>query len=113
MKFRVESGGYHFYDRVTGFHFLLDEFSPAEKDWSPAPSLISVALTYVCDLACDFCYAPKSTDQLSFDKLLKWCKELDELGTLEVAFGVVNQLFIKNYRIYAKKSGIKQILEFQ
>ncbi len=95
MKFRVESGGYHFYDRVTGLHILMNEVSPAKEDWSPAPSLVSVALTNVCDLACHFCYAPKSTDQLSFNRLLDWCKELDKLGVLEVAFGGGDPTFYK------------------
>lgn len=87
MKLRCESRGLHFYDRVSGYHVLLDEKPVPRELWSPAPSLVSVALTNVCDLACEFCYAPKSTHHLAFDDLLRWCKELDGLGTLEVAFG--------------------------
>jgi MoaA/NifB/PqqE/SkfB family radical SAM enzyme len=77
----------HFYDRVTGYHVLLDEQPVPQELWTRAPSLVSIALTNVCDLACEFCYAPKSTHHLTFDDLLRWCKELDALGTLEVAFG--------------------------
>lgn len=87
MKLRCESRGLHFYDRVSGYHVLLDEKPVPRELWSRAPSLVSVALTNVCDLACEFCYAPKSTHHLAFDDLLRWCKELDALGTLEVAFG--------------------------
>jgi MoaA/NifB/PqqE/SkfB family radical SAM enzyme len=87
VKLRYESRGLHFYDRITGYHVLLDENPVPQELWSHAPSLVSIALTNVCDLACEFCYAPKSTHQLSFDDLLRWCKELDALGTLEVAFG--------------------------
>lgn len=87
MKLRCESRGLHFYDRVSGYHVLLDEKPVPRELWSRAPSLVSIALTNVCDLACEFCYAPKSTHHLAFDHLLRWCKELDALGTLEVAFG--------------------------
>lgn len=87
MKLRRESRGLHFYDRVSGYHVLLDEKPVPRELWSRAPSLVSIALTNVCDLACEFCYAPKSTHHLEFDDLLRWCKELDALGTLEVAFG--------------------------
>lgn len=87
MKLRRERRGLHFYDRVSGCHVLLDERPVPRELWSPAPSLVSIALTNVCDLACGFCYAPKSTHHLAFDDLLRWCKELDALGTLEVAFG--------------------------
>lgn len=87
MKLRREGRGLHFYDRVSGYHVLLDEKPVPRELWSLAPSLVSVALTNVCDLACEFCYAPKSTHQLASDDLLRWCKELDGLGTLEVAFG--------------------------
>ena len=87
MKLRHESRGLHFYDRVSGYHVLLDEKPVPRELWSPAPSLVSIALTNVCDLACEFCYAPKSTHHLAPDDLLRWCKELDALGTLEVAFG--------------------------
>jgi MoaA/NifB/PqqE/SkfB family radical SAM enzyme len=66
---------------------LLDENPVPPGLCSKAPSLVSIALTNVCDLACEFCYAPKSTHQLSSSDLLRWCKELDALGTLEVAFG--------------------------
>ena len=87
MKLRYESRGLHFYDRVSGYHVLLDENPVPQELCSKAPSLVSVALTNICDLACEFCYAPKSTHQLLFRDLLGWCKELDALGTLEVAFG--------------------------
>lgn len=87
MKLRCESRGLQFYDRVSGYHVLLDEKPVPLELWSRAPSLVSIALTNVCDLACEFCYAPKSTHPLAFDDLLRWCKELDALGTLEVAFG--------------------------
>jgi MoaA/NifB/PqqE/SkfB family radical SAM enzyme len=87
VKLRRECRGLHFYDRVTGYHVLLDEQPVPRELWSRAPSLVSIALTNACDLTCEFCYAPKSAHHLAFDDLLGWCKELDALGTLEVAFG--------------------------
>lgn len=87
MKLRIEKRGLHYYDRVSGTHVLLDEIQPPPETLSNAPSLVSIALTNVCDLACSFCYAPKTKDYLSVDRVTSWCSELDDLGTLEVAFG--------------------------
>jgi MoaA/NifB/PqqE/SkfB family radical SAM enzyme len=48
---------------------------------------MSIAVTNVCDLSCAFCYAPKTRDMLSVPEIIQWCRELDQLGTLEIAFG--------------------------
>jgi MoaA/NifB/PqqE/SkfB family radical SAM enzyme len=87
MKIRFEKGGMHFYDRVTGVHILADECFVPERLYSQAPSVVSIALTNICDLNCDFCYAPKNKHSLEEDSVLDWCRELDSLGTLEVALG--------------------------
>lgn len=87
MKVRFEQRGIHFYDRVTGVHILADECCVPERLCSQAPSVVSIALTNVCDLNCDFCYAPKDEHSLDKDAVLDWCRELDSLGTLEVALG--------------------------
>lgn len=87
MKVRFEQRGIHFYDRVTGVHILADECCVPERLHSQAPSVVSIALTNVCDLNCDFCYAPKDEHSLDKDAVLDWCRELDSLGTLEVALG--------------------------
>jgi MoaA/NifB/PqqE/SkfB family radical SAM enzyme len=87
MKVRKESRGLHFYDRITGLHILADEVRIPCQDRDEAPEVISIAVTNVCDLSCAFCYAPKSRDMLSVPEIIQWCRELDQLGTLEVAFG--------------------------
>ncbi len=87
MKVRFEQRGIHFYDRVTGVHILADECFVPKRLYSQAPSVVSIALTNVCDLNCDFCYAPKNEHSLEEDAVLDWCRELDSLGTLEVALG--------------------------
>jgi MoaA/NifB/PqqE/SkfB family radical SAM enzyme len=87
MKLRKESRGLHFYDRVTGLHVLADEVRIPAKDRDGGPEVISIAVTNVCDLSCAFCYAPKSRHTLSVPEIIHWCRELDQLGTLEVAFG--------------------------
>lgn len=46
-------------------------------------ALVSVALTNVCDPACELCYVPESTHQLSCEELLEWCKQLDKLAPVE------------------------------
>ena len=87
MKFRREARGLHFYDRSSGLHVLLDECPIPPEYVDEGPAVISVALTNACDLSCAFCYAPKSNHWLRSDDVIRWCKELDKLGTLEVAFG--------------------------
>ena len=87
MKLRIEQRGLHYYDRVSGYHVLLDEVKPPAETLSKAPSLVSIALTNICDLACSFCYAPKTKDYLPIERVTDWCAQLDELGTFEIAFG--------------------------
>lgn len=87
MKKRIGPDGIHFFDRCTGLNILIDEVLPPENKWSQAPRQISIALTNVCDLHCDFCYAPKVKASLQLDQLKKWIKDLDQLGTLGIGFG--------------------------
>ena len=87
MKLRREPRGLHFYDRITGVHTLIDEVLVPVDACDIGPEVASIALTNACDLACPFCYAPKTPHALGFDDLCKWCSELDALGTFEVAFG--------------------------
>ena len=87
MKKRIGPDGIHFFYFFTGLNILIDEVLPPENKWSQAPRQISIALTNVCDLHCDFCYAPKVKASLQLDQLKKWIKELDQLGTLAIGFG--------------------------
>jgi MoaA/NifB/PqqE/SkfB family radical SAM enzyme len=87
MKLRKESRGLHFYDRVTGLHVLADEIPIPAEDRDEGPEVISIAVTNTCDLSCGFCYAPKSRHTLSVSEIIQWCREFDQLGTLEIAFG--------------------------
>ena len=87
MKIRFENRGIHFYDRITGVHILADEYVVPEKLYSRGPSVVSIALTNICDLNCHFCYVPKNNYSLEKEAVIAWCQELDSLGTLEVAFG--------------------------
>jgi MoaA/NifB/PqqE/SkfB family radical SAM enzyme len=87
MKVRKESRGLHFYDRTRGLHILADEVRIPSKDRDEGPEVISIAVTNVCDLSCAFCYAPKNRHMLSIPEIVHWSRELDQLGTLEVAFG--------------------------
>jgi len=87
MNVRKESRGLHFYDRITGWHILADEVRIPVENRDEGPEVISIAVTNVCDLSCAFCYAPKSRHMLSVQEIVRWCRELDQLGTLEVAFG--------------------------
>lgn len=87
VKARRGPEGLHLFDRKTGLNVLIDEVSiPAEK-WDRAPRHVSIALTNACDLACNFCYAPKSAASLDPDVVTAWLRELDSNGCLGVGFG--------------------------
>jgi MoaA/NifB/PqqE/SkfB family radical SAM enzyme len=87
LKLRREAKGLHFYDRSSGLHILLDESPIPPESVDQGPAVMSIALTNACDLSCSFCYAPKSNHSLQTDHIISWCRELDGLGTLEIAFG--------------------------
>src|ERR1051326_2691015 len=87
FRIRPSASGVHLFDRGTGINVLLDEFSVPAADWSRAPRQVSVALTNRCDLACAYCYAPKSRATLDFSSVTGWLSELNANGCLGVGFG--------------------------
>lgn len=87
MKARATQSGLHFFDRQSGLNVLMDEIQVPSALWAKAPRNVSIALTNACDLACPYCYAPKSQATLSFEQVINWATELDELGCIEVGFG--------------------------
>lgn len=86
-KLRGSAAGLHLFNRATGMNVLLDEISVPVSLHARVPRQVSIALTNRCDLACAHCYAPKSRDELRFDIVARWLRELDEHGTLGVGFG--------------------------
>lgn len=87
LKIRLGPSGIHLFNRISGWNLLLDECVPPEATWASTPRHVSIALTNVCDLACSFCFAPKSRAKLSFDRVTAWLDELDRNGTIGVGFG--------------------------
>lgn len=87
IKVRIGPAGVHLFDRVSGLNVLLDEVKVPEDCWAAAPRQVSVALTNVCDLSCPYCYAPKNSATLDFDRLVDWLVELDANGCLGIGFG--------------------------
>jgi MoaA/NifB/PqqE/SkfB family radical SAM enzyme len=87
VKLRTGPDGVHLFDRTTGLNVLADEVHVPEHRWSRAPRQISIALTNACDLACNYCYAPKQTAVLEVDDVLTWAGELDAHGCLGIGFG--------------------------
>nr|WP_240929307.1 radical SAM protein [Streptomyces coryli] len=77
----------HLFDRRTGLNVLFDEADVPEEQWARAPRQVSIALTNACDLACPFCYAPKTAAVLDAARLCAWIDELDAEGCLGVGFG--------------------------
>jgi len=87
MKLRAGPSGLHLFDRRTGWNVLVEEVRVPPAQWAHAPRQISVALTNACDLACSYCYAPKTPGSLDADRLAGWLRELDENGCFGVGFG--------------------------
>jgi MoaA/NifB/PqqE/SkfB family radical SAM enzyme len=87
VKIRLSKHGIHYFDRKYGLNILMDEIAISKDKWHLAPRHVSIALTNACDLACNFCYAPKSRAALDIELIKKWSKELDENGTMGIGFG--------------------------
>ncbi|HLH32522.1 MAG TPA: radical SAM protein [Terriglobia bacterium] len=87
VKLRAGPFGLHLFQRDTGLNIFMDEVRIPPSQWARAPRQVSIALTNACDLACPYCYAPKSPAALDAKKLAEWLRELDDNGCLGVGFG--------------------------
>jgi pyruvate-formate lyase-activating enzyme len=96
-KVRLGPSGIHIFDRLSGLNLLVDELVPPEASWAAAPRQISIALTNVCDLACTYCFAPKTPAMLAFDSIVSWLSELDANGTIGVGFGGGEPTFYRKF----------------
>ncbi len=86
-KFRYTTDGLYYFNRSTGLNILFDELTCKPEKLSKAPRQVSIALTNICDLSCNHCYAPKSSHSLSYNLLTNWLIELDSNGCIGVNFG--------------------------
>jgi len=87
MKARMEPAGLHYYCRKSGTHILFDEIKIEPSAYSISPRTVSMAITDQCDFACSYCYVNLRDRFLPKEKIIAYCKELDRLGTFDVAFG--------------------------
>lgn len=87
VKVRTGPDGVHLFDRGSGLNVLFNEALVPEDSWSRAPRQVSIAVTNACDLACEYCYAPKRPAVLEYGRLLSWAHELDAEGCLGIGFG--------------------------
>lgn len=75
------------FDRASGLNVLLegDETAHIRR---VAPRTLLIALTNACNLTCAFCYRDVDSRSLwRYESLMQFCREADEWGVLEVAFG--------------------------
>lgn len=86
-KLRFGPSGLHYFNRHSGLNVLLDECVVPKRLWHEAPRQVSIALTNTCDLACEYCYAPKTFGVINVDRLCDWIREFDQNGTLGIGFG--------------------------
>jgi MoaA/NifB/PqqE/SkfB family radical SAM enzyme len=86
-KMRFGPDGIHLFARSSGMNLLIEEVVPPRSMWTTAPRQVSIALTNACDLACSYCFAPKTRATLAFERVVSWLIELDANGTLGVGFG--------------------------
>ena len=87
MKVRRDTNGVHLFDRWSGLNILFDEITVPVEQRDPAPRFVSMALTNLCDLRCDFCYAPKHRAILDTQSVTSWAMQLDEGGCMGIGFG--------------------------
>ena len=97
MKLRIEPHGYHFFDRNSGLHFLLDEIDTSKETHSSSPRTISIAITNDCNANCKFCHVPKGNTYLNKDFVISFCKTIDRLGTFDIAIGGGEPLLHKDF----------------
>lgn len=89
LKWRThpQDGKMLLFERDTGLNVLLEGDETAHLT-RIAPRTLLVAVTNVCNLQCHFCYRNlKSPSDWTVDSLLDFCKQADEWGVLEMAFG--------------------------
>lgn len=75
------------FERETGLNALLegDETQHLQRI---APRTLLVAITNACNLTCDFCYRDLESRSLwRYETLMQFCREADQWGVLEMAFG--------------------------
>lgn len=87
MKSRIEPQGLHYYCRKSGTHILFDEVETTPSTYSVAPRTVSIAITDECDFKCSYCYVNLKDRYLSKESIILYCKQLDQLGTFDIAFG--------------------------
>jgi MoaA/NifB/PqqE/SkfB family radical SAM enzyme len=87
LKIRPGPAGVHIFDRNTGLNILLDEIVLPQQLWPEAPQQVSIALTNLCNLSCSYCYSPKDSSSIDFERVKDWLAELDVNGCACVGFG--------------------------
>ena len=87
MKTRIEPQGLHYYCRKSGTHILFDEIETKPSAYSLAPRTVSIAITDECDFTCSYCYVNLKDRYLKKEDVILYCKQLDRLGTFDIAFG--------------------------
>lgn len=75
------------FERDTGLNMLLEGQETAHLQRT-APRTLLIAVTNSCNLSCPFCYCDLQSPNLwRYESLLDFCRQADEWGVLEVAFG--------------------------
>ena len=79
-KVRLGPDGIHLFARSSGMNLLIEEVVPPRSMWTTAPCQVSIALTNSCDLACSYCFAPKTRATHTFERVVSWLFELERSG---------------------------------
>lgn len=87
INIRFGPSGIHIFNRQSGLNILLDEVQVPSELWASAPRQVSIALTNVCDLECNYCFAPKIPAKLKFDNVINWIDGLNSNGCIGIGFG--------------------------
>lgn len=85
------------FERDSGINVLLEGEETAHLNRT-APRTLLIAITNACNLTCSFCYRDLESRSLwRYDTLMPFCREIDEWGVLEVAFGGGEPMLFPNW----------------
>lgn len=85
------------FERDSGLNVLLEGDETAHFQ-RVAPRTLLIAVTNACNLTCAFCYRDLESRSLwRYDTLMQFCREIDEWGVLEVAFGGGEPMLFPNW----------------
>lgn len=91
------------FERNSGLNALLEGEETAYLE-RIAPRTLLIAVTNACNLSCPFCYRNlKARSTWTYESLFAFCREADQWGVLEVAFGGGEPMLFPRWRDFVRE----------